>query len=338
MIEIRTPTRLHFGFLAFGTPGEREFGGPGLMIKQPDVVLRLSIANESTAVVGRGPLADKAQAVAVRFLEAAMERGLIEHRQGVTIDVQSVPRPHTGLGSGTQIAMAVARGLCRLLHIQEPELADLATMVGRGRRSAIGVHGFDRGGFLLEGGKVNRQGLSPLLMHRNFPENWRVIVIRPRALEGLAGEREHKAFGEMPAMPQQVTDELCRLVLLGMCPALVEEDIDGFGDALYEMQQIVGKCFAHAQGGIYAAPLLDRIVAHIRRHGVRGVGQSSWGPTLYAVTPSAEAAKALADDIRQAFDLRQRGEVLVTQADNTGSQIRVPSTDRLPDIAGSEKA
>jgi beta-RFAP synthase len=222
VIEVRTPTRLHFGFLAFGVEGEREFGGPGLMIRQPDVVMRLELTGGRGDVVGKGPLGDKAATAAARFLDAAMQRGMLSDRPGVAIDMRSVPRPHTGLGSGTQIAMAAGRGLCRLLSLAEPAVPELAAMVGRGRRSAIGVHGFDAGGFLLEGGKINRQGLSPLLMRRDFPENWRIIIIRPRALEGLAGEREHKAFGEMPAMPRQVTDELCRLVLLGMCPALVE--------------------------------------------------------------------------------------------------------------------
>jgi beta-ribofuranosylaminobenzene 5'-phosphate synthase len=83
------------------------------------------------------------------------------------------------------------------------------------------------------------------------------------------------------------------------------------------------------QGGVYADPLLARIVAHLRGQGIRGVGQSSWGPTLYALAPDAAEAERIANDVEATFALTQPGEVLVTEADNTGAVVR-----RVPAQAG----
>ncbi len=84
------------------------------------------------------------------------------------------------------------------------------------------------------------------------------------------------------------TDALCRLILLGMLPALVERDCQVFGEALYEFNHRVGEAFAPAQGGVYAGPVVTGLVEWFRRQGVSGVGQSSWGPTVFAVVADAE--------------------------------------------------
>ena len=38
---------------------------------------------------------------------------------------------------------------------------------------------------------------------------------------------------------------------LELAPALLERDVDAFGEALYELQRTVGECFAAAQGGVW---------------------------------------------------------------------------------------
>ncbi|MDX1681661.1 MAG: hypothetical protein R3336_00945, partial [Phycisphaeraceae bacterium] len=125
-------------------------------------------------------------------------------------------------------------------------------------------------------------------------------------------------------------------------PALAESDLDGFGEALYRLQQTVGSCFKAAQGGIYADEQLAEIVAWCRREGVRGVGQSSWGPTLYAVVGSESEAEGLADRLAKQFDLNAGEEVWVTRADNQGARItatgRSQPADRGPESPSAEVA
>ena len=112
------------------------------------------------------------------------------------------------------------------------------------------------------------------------------------------------------------TADMCLLVLLGMAPALVEQDLTAFGQALYHLQIRAGECFQQVQGGIYADPVLARIVTYMRSCGIDGVGQSSWGPTLYAICHASEAA-ALQAAVQRQFALTDE-EVITTCADNRG--------------------
>lgn len=296
------------------------------MVRRPDVTVRLRIAPGEASIAATGLMADRALHFARRFLDAAAKQQWTLPTGGLTIEVVRVPRPHTGLGSGTQLAMAVARALAQHMGYGSLDVAELAAAVGRGRRSAIGAHGFAHGGFLVDGGKfptdTNSSRLAPIVLRHAFPENWRIVLIRPRALEGIAGERETQAFADMPDIPSEITDRMSRLVLLGLAPALVEEDLDTFGESLFELQREVGACFAGPQGGIYAHPMLDDAVQFIRAQGIRGVGQSSWGPTLYAIAPDESSADRIATLVEERFNLHQKGEVIVTTGDNTGCTVR----------------
>ena len=321
LLEIRTPCRLHFGLLAYSRDDQRQFGGAGLTVRRPEVVIRARVNPLEQGFTATGRMGDKALAFAQRFSQQA-SRAWGVNLEPARIDVIRVPRPHTGMGSGTQLGMAVAQALAHLAGREQTSAEELASLVGRGERSAIGVHGFFHGGFIVEGGKTANMTLSPMVMRHAFPEAWRIVIIRPRALEGIAGEREVQAFAKMPSIPLSVTAEMCRLVLLGLAPGILQTDIDLFGESLYQLQQTVGQCFAAAQGGIYAHPLLDDIVRFIRASGIKGVGQSSWGPTLYAVLPDEASADRLANAVEARFNLHAVGEVFVTSADNEGSSIR----------------
>lgn len=312
MIEVRTPCRLHFGLLAFSHDESRQFGGVGVMVQRPDIVVRVEEANEFTAT---GPMAERALKYAQTFADRTGTAN------GAAIQVERAPRSHTGLGTGTQLGMAVGRAMAELIGRDDVDANELAHLVGRGERSAIGVHGFFHGGLIVEGGKLDPDAISPLLVHQAFPEDWRIVLISPQRLEGISGDRERKAFGRMPAVPVDRTAEMCRLVMLGLLPAMIESDIDDFGESLFQLQQEVGRCFKSQQGGIYADPMLEQIIHFIRDRGVRGVGQSSWGPTLYAVTKDEAAAKKLVAELRIQFALAD-DELLITRADNVGNHVR----------------
>ena len=310
MIELRTPSRLHFGLLAYDPQAVRQFGGVGLMVQRPDLVLRVEPADRFAA---KGPMADRAVTFARRFAQ----------RCGRTIDGASItilraPSPHSGLGTGTQLALAVGRALALMIDRGDWGPAELAGMVDRGQRSAIGAYGFFTGGLIVEGGKVEPQQLSPMLVHHPFVTDWRLVLICPGQLQGISGRREQDAFAQMPPISQSDTARMCQLVMLGLLPAMLEGDLDHFGDALYDLQQIVGRSFAAAQGGVYAHDMLGDVVGFIRAQGVRGVGQSSWGPTLYAVMDDDDQAQQLAEHIQRRFGLESH-EVFVTQADNRGA-------------------
>ena len=170
-------------------------------------------------------------------------------------------------------------------------------MVERGLRSALGVHGFERGGFLVEGGKGPGQALSPLVARMDFPVAWRVLVVVPPGEVGRHGRAERAAFANL-VEPSGASDRLCRLVLLGVLPALADADLPAFGEAVHEFNARAGDLFAAVQGGTYAGATVADTVARLRQLGVVGVGQSSWGPGVFGFLPDEDEATHVAERVR----------------------------------------
>jgi beta-RFAP synthase len=237
-----------------------------------------------------GPLAERALDAARRFA-ATLPPGTLAPQQ---VSVLACPPEHVGLGVGTQLGLAVARALNRAAGLPDLDAVELARRVGRGARSGVGVHGFDRGGFLVEGGQRAPGELAPLVAHAAFPPAWRVLLLVPRADGAWHGQREREAFAALQDRADPaLTDRLCRLVLLGLLPALAEADLPAFAAALAEYNAHSGELFRPVQGGAYAGPAVAERVDWLHRLGVRGAGQSSWGPVVFAVVGDGDRAAEL---------------------------------------------
>jgi beta-ribofuranosylaminobenzene 5'-phosphate synthase len=295
MIRVRTGSRLHFGLFSLlaesaaasrSSDGEvtiphRKFGGVGLMVDDPGIELTVEAASDWAA---SGPLAARALEFAHRYCNAVGMSGCFR------LNVVSAAPEHVGLGTGTQLGLSVARALAELT--QQPYLdtwsTPLAQHIGRGTRSAVGIHGFQCGGFIVEAGAGPSERVAPVAAVACYPPDCRILLVIPRGLEGLHGARELNAFTNLARLKwdDRTTETLCRIVLLGMLPALQKfdgPDINAFGEAVYDFNRRVGEMFRPVQGGIYAHPHIEHVVKSIRAFGVKGVGQSSWGPTIFAL-------------------------------------------------------
>lgn len=292
MTRIEAPSRLHFGLLSLPIVGDelwpdgssrRQFGGVGLMIDNPRIALTVARTDEWSSD------AERALAFA-RTFSASLP---LEEQRPFRIDVERCPEEHTGLGSGTALALAVAKAIAIESGHADWPAVELARRVGRGERSAIGVHGFDLGGLIVEAGKLPGVGetISPLIDRYEFPPEWRIILIQPRVDARWHGPRERRAFAHLKR--NNPTEALCRLVLTGLLPALAAKDLDTFGEALHEYNARAGEAFAAEQGGVYAGPEVADVVALLRKDGIRGAGQSSWGSTVFAVVEDEEQAKGI---------------------------------------------
>jgi predicted sugar kinase len=147
--------------------------------------------------------------------------------------------------------------------------------------------------------------VSPLVAAVPLPAAWRFILVCPRGSEGLSGDSERAAFATLPPVPQRVTDELSRIALLDLIPAARQADFAGFSEALFRFGYAAGECFKRHQSGVYATEQLAGLVADIRAMGVAGVGQSSWGPTLFTLHPTLEAAERFCAEFRRRTDAEQ---------------------------------
>ncbi len=311
-VRVRAGARVHFGLIVPGAAAPRQFGGTGLMLEEPGLEVTVERAADLETV---GELAERAAAFAQAFSGQASPP--------YRITARNRHPDHVGLGTGTQLGLAVARGIATLEQ-ESLTAVELAARVGRGRRSAVGVHGFERGGMIVEAGKKtgpkDTRAISSLVGCYRFPDAWRVVLIVPRGLRGASGGVEEKAFSSLEPIREEIVDRLSRLTLLGMIPALLESDIDSFGEALYEYGRRSGECFAPFQSSAFASPEIAALVRFVRAEGVRGVGQSSWGPAVYAVVESAPAATALVERLRGEFSY-QAEEIIVSRVMDRGADV-----------------
>jgi beta-ribofuranosylaminobenzene 5'-phosphate synthase len=315
-LRIVTPSRLHFGLLSWGECYTRQFGSVGLMVESPGFEAEIRPSDTWSAT---GPLAERALATMRRVAESLEREGRPVKPLRLTID--GAPHEHVGLGTGTQLSLGLARLVLAATGEDEPSVARLAALTGRGQRSGIGLHGFALGGLLVDGGRSGEADYPPLLSRIEFPREWSILVVIPPVGPGLAGLREREAFARLPPTPASTVDRLCRIVLLGLLPAAAEADLPVFGAALSDLQHEVGRGFAPAQGGLFAHPLLEAIAEQMKRLGLVGVGQSSWGPTLFAITrrdPDRQAS--ITASLRERFGL-EANSFCWTVASNNGARL-----------------
>lgn len=308
-ITVTAPARLHFGFLDLAFDLGRRFVGLGMAVTAPST--RLTLARTGAGIAADGPEAERALAL----LEALAHR--LPPAAGLHLSVATAIPAHAGLGSGTQLALAVTAAYLRLEH-PRADAAALARDLGRGERSAIGLASFETGGVVLDGGRGPATVVPPVIARLPFPEDWRVLLVRDAAAVGVHGAEEGRAFADLPPFPPEASAELCRLVLVRALPALAEGDFDGFASVIGTLQRRVGDHFAAAQGGRFASPRVAEVLERLEREGHAGIGQTSWGPTGFCLFADAEAAEAAARGLRRryaglGFD--------VVQGRNTGAVI-----------------
>jgi len=317
-VYVKTPARLHLGLIDMNRELSRVFGGLGIGINYPNVILEASQSNKIKIIGERKELSEK---YVKRFLEK------YEVQKKFCLEVKSVIPEHSGLGSGTQLALAIAKALAKLSNI-EASIQDLSLKMGRGKRTGVGTAIFDQGGFVVDGGKTidNTTGkigkLSPLIFSRSVPEDWRFVVVIPDVKKGLANIKELVAFQEVPIMRSEDVGIICRLILMKLLPSVIENNIKNFGEALTKIQITVGKSFSSVQGGIFSSTIVEEGIEYLIKLGAYGAGQSSWGPTFYGLTNINEAPN-LKNKMIEFLEKKTGGIVFIAEPNNKGAYIKV---------------
>jgi predicted sugar kinase len=335
-LTVTCTARLHLGFFDLEGGLGRRFGSIGLSLDQP--VTRLVVRRSDVNRV-RGP----EQARVARYLAQMCSHLGLTGQHDVTIE-QAMP-PHAGLGSGTQLALAVAAAVRRLHgragdpqggvrggvrgdirgdpqgHIRGDLRGD-AAVLGRGARSGIGIGLFGQGGLVIDGGKGRLAEPPPLLARAAMPEAWRVLLVMDRNSEGLSGLRERAAFDSLGQMDAAVSGAICRLVLMQALPALAEQDLGGFGSAITAIQAHVGDYFAPSQGGRFTSPDVGAALRLLAEAGATGIGQSSWGPTGFAFAADEREARRFAGAL-EAGGVMKHLDLLICRVLNRGASVDV---------------
>ena len=310
-IYVEAPARLHLGFLDLHGSLDRRFGSVGLTL---DGLATKIIARPSDQLKIVGDPSGRVEKYAEKFIAY---KGLSSN---VELEVVEQILDHSGLGSGTQLAIAVGTALSRLFEI-DCDSAEIAVLSDRGARSGIGIGGFDHGGFLVDAGRNSESDVPPIISRLEFPLNWRVILIFDKSQRGLHGQDEDASFAQLPDFSSQTAEKLCRLVLMRILPAICEKNIDTFNLGIYELQRCVGEYFASAQGGRYTSSTVAEACGYLESLGVKGVGQSSWGPTGFAFVDSETNAHLMLRKLQSKFESVIDLNFKIVTGRNTGAIV-----------------
>ncbi|MFO1057184.1 MAG: beta-ribofuranosylaminobenzene 5'-phosphate synthase family protein [Dongiaceae bacterium] len=318
-VVVTAPARLHLGFLDLDGGLGRRFGSLGIALDRP--VTRVAAWRGGPGIDARGPERERAGAY------AAAVAGQLGVAPDIALSVEQAIPGHAGLGSGTQLALAVGLAVARL-HGAALDARAVAERLHRGARSSIGIAAFERGGVVLDGGRGSADRPPPVLCRLPFPEAWRILLILDRRRHGLSGTAEREAFGALPPFPPSRAAELCRVMLMQALPALAEQELAGFAAGVAALQRATGDHFAPHQGGRYASPGVAAVLAWLESLGLVGIGQSSWGPTGFALVGSAAEGERLLAEARRRWPEESGLEFALCRGRNHGGEIEPPAGHR----------
>ncbi len=318
MAVVETGARLHFGFQNLSLANERLYGGVGVGLDKPRITVSAEPASQLICEDQIRP-----------YCEQVLDLLGVD---GAEIAVELFPR-HVGLGSGTQLTLAC---LCAVAKAYDIDCfpREQAPKLGRGGRSGVGVATFEQGGFVIDAGHPAERftteppapgdwNVPEPLGRWSVPDSWRFLVVVPETEAGPSGSAEDD---QMRAVVERanpsIADEIATVITSRVLPAVVENDLTAFGQAVARVGRLNGAWYADEQGGVYRPPAGPIIESLSGSHAITGAGQSSWGPTVYGVTAKDMSAEALTAG-EQALDAAGvGGSVQLVRPRDTGATIR----------------
>ncbi|MDO8938254.1 MAG: GHMP kinase [Methylicorpusculum sp.] len=305
------PARLHMGFIDLSGALGRHFGSIGVALNE--IVTRLTITRSDcpeVSGVSEVRVAKQLQSICIA----------LNVPDTVHIHVDEAIPEHVGLGSGTQMALAIGMGLSHFYGLSY-SVRDIAQLTARGRRSGIGIGVFERGGLVVDGGRGEHTITPPVLSQMAVPENWRFILVFDKRGQGLHGKQEIEAFKALPPFSQIEAARLCYLLLMQGLPAIAERDIAKFGEVITQLQKAVGEHFASAQGGVFTSNEVSEAMSWCEHQGAVALGQTSWGPTGFCAVEGTECAEALCLKAQLEFSGYENLQFMTVSARNSGGEI-----------------
>lgn len=298
-ITIATPCRLHLGLMEICPQQANLFGGIGLMAESPSTCIE--------GVVGTVGNISELTIVADAYWKSRIFKSC--ERWASTLNERELPvkeiilhqaaSPHCGLGSGTQVACAVAAILERARGRTIPNIDQLKVLTGRGARSCVGLQGFMDGGFIVDYG--HSQAMSRPSLRMSFPQQWRLLLVRVSNSLGDSGDAEQQMFQQCASNPNPNRQHMLDLIESEIVPAVKSHDWERWDRSVGRYGHYAGSIFSKCQGGIYRTPEISRLVDLLMNRGCSGAAQSSWGPTVLVVAKDDDHATWLINTIKEEF-------------------------------------
>ncbi|ACX72598.1 beta-ribofuranosylaminobenzene 5'-phosphate synthase family [Methanocaldococcus vulcanius M7] len=327
-MRIQTPSRIHMGLIDLNGSIGRVDGGIGLSLEEPNIKIKgkesndISIEFEKNLIEKFGEeyllsIKQRAKTIAERILNFINENG-------VDLKITSLFPAHSGLGSGTQLALGIGKLISKLYN-RDLNGYEIAKIAGRGGTSGIGIGAFEYGGFLIDGGHSFGKGKdkedfkpssaskgvkpAPIIFRHEF--DWDVVLIIPKG-EHVYGKKEVDIFKKYCPVPLNDVEKICHLVLMKMMPAVVEKNLDDFGEVVNKLQYLGFKKVELSLQSDIVKNLINELHKDVY------AGLSSFGPTIYAFGDK----KLIIEKVNNVFDkYGVYGDIIITKVNNIGYKI-----------------
>ncbi len=226
----------------------------------------------------------------------------------------------------TSPARAQDSAVWQPLHVLAPTLTKrwLVQNAGRGLRSAVGLAGFQQGGLLLDEGYVT--GSTSILAERPLkahvtplPAAWRVVLLSPTRSQRVHGSQESALISELGSVQNSHASRMLHLAHIIHSLSQSDDRFLTFTSTLDEYMELGAHLFSRYQHGLYNGPAITAAVGLARSVGLRGVGQSSWGPTVFGFAQCEEHSQQMAKQLRA---VQPEWSVTVTTPAATGAEVR----------------
>ena len=273
-----------------GDATPRRYGGAGFVINYRPVVVSVSHGRQS--INGLSLLDERARRDLADTIERFRRAFLVPVER---VTVHSIPPQHVGLGTKTALTLGVLKSL-QLLNRIAVTNEDLQVLSGRGGASGVGVHGFFKGGFIVDAGHKSdprrsflpssfREGfdIPPLITRVKIPTRWRFALFIPKGSR-FSGRREMRFFGENTPIPKREALDTLALMYHGVVPAIQQADLAALSSALAEIHNrgFKRRELENQPGSVRA------VFAKLADFPKCAAGLSSMGPLIYVATTKSE--------------------------------------------------
>jgi len=315
-IILKSPSRIHLGFLELNQSSPRIFGSLGLTISKFEDIITIQ-ENEKFEVESKN------FDVKLKILDILAIFSKIKKIKKCKIIVKKFIPTHQGLGSGTQLSLSVGFLISQLNNL-EMDINQISQVLNRGNRSGIGIEAFESGGFIIDLGKNKKSKKLPLkFLNLKWPKTWKIILIFDNTLAGTSGTNESQQFKKLKTVHSKFVNQNCKAVLMKVVPGILEKNFEEFSEGIRLVQKNMSKIF-YGDSNLYASSKIKNIFSHLNKKGIQGYGQSSWGPTGFVFCKTVKERNELFNELESYIKLKQFKEISLTKTDgrNIGRTLK----------------
>ncbi len=329
-IRITTPCRIHLSLIDLNGYTGRVDGGIGLMLDRPNVVLEASNSADEFKIECHRYFRESVNVINEKA--SRIFKTFKISNKNFHFNLKRYFPSHVGLGSKTQLSLAIATAITKLKGMDNITLQELTKLVERGGTSGIGWRGFETGGFVLDGGhdygkgkeketylpsSASKTAKPALTISRyDIPDNWRFLLVIPNVKKGAYGDEEIRIFQKYAPIPRNEVNEVSHQVLMKVLPGVIKNDLECFGEGLKRIQSIGFKKIEIDLQHKIVKDLLN----FFKEHNLKAYGMSSFGPSVIGIVESDSEAEDLLKEL-QRTQKNGGGHIYICKPNNIGAKI-----------------